>query len=630
VSVSGIAKAQQSGVVARFKARALVTALGIVYGDIGTSPLYVFRAISKIVGGHFDEMSALGSLSLIFWTLVLVVALKYALIVMRADNRGEGGILALMSLTRASWRGRNRYLIVCGLVGAALLYGDGVITPSISVLSAVEGLKIASNDFAPYVMPIATTILLLLFMIQRYGTAAVGGAFGPIMLGWFVFIATIGVVGIVRDPHVLVAADPAYALTFLVHNGGLSLAVLGAVFLCVTGAEAMYADMGHLGREPIRIAWIVIVLPALLLNYAGQTAIALGSPGGSDNPFFRLAPGWLLYPAIGLSTMATVIASQAIITGSFSLTRQAIQLGWLPGMQITQTSSKESGQIYVPFVNWLMMAGTLALTVIFASSDRLGGAYGAAVSTTMLMTTAILYRIMRVLWRWPTWAAIGIFSLFLCIDIAFFVANLTKIADGGWVPLAIGGMIFVVMTTWHAGIDAMRRRQERDVTTVAQFVRQLHEHKINRVPGRAIFLTRLRGCIPPLIADHVRQMGAFYEEAIALTVHFVPRPRVSAQSRLQVVQLSEGFWHVTVRFGFMENPDVCGALSREKSGCPLNPEGALYFSERDHVAARKRKPRLPAWRRKLFSFIYRNSVDPADRFNFPSDQFIQISRQIEI
>jgi len=625
--LSGTATA---GSGAGFKPVSLVTALGIVYGDIGTSPLYVFRAIGKIVGGRFDEMSALGSLSLIFWTLVVIVALKYALIVMRADNRGEGGILALMSLTHASWRGRNRYLIVCGLVGAALLYGDGMITPAISVLSAVEGLKVASNDFVPYVMPIAAAILLLLFVIQRYGTAAVGIAFGPIMLGWFVFIAAIGVLGIVRAPQVLVAADPAYALFFLAHNGGQSLAILGAVFLCVTGAEAMYADMGHLGRVPIRVAWIAVVLPALLLNYAGQTAIALGSPGGSDNPFFRLAPGWLLYPGIVLSTMATVIASQAIITGSFSLTRQAMQLGWLPGLHITQTSSKESRQIYVPFVNWLMMAGTLALTVIFASSDRLSGAYGAAVSTTMLMTTAILYRIMRVLWRWPAGVAVGIFSLFLCIDMAFFVANLTKIADGGWVPLLIGALIFIVMTTWHAGIDAMHRRQERDTTTIAEFVRQLHGHKINRVPGRAIFLTRLRGCVPVLIADHVRQMGAFYEEAIALTVHFIARPRVSAQRRLSVERLGEGFWHVTVRFGFIENPDVCGALNRERSKCPLDPDGALYFSERDHVAARKRKPRLPAWRRRLFSFMYRNSVQPADRFNFPSDQFIQISRQIEI
>ena len=614
----------------RLKPIAILAALGIVYGDIGTSPLYVYRAIAKITGGHFSELSALGSLSLIFWTLIIIVGLKYALLVMRADNRGEGGILALMSLTRASWRGRNRYIIAFGLIGAALLYGDGMITPAISVLSAVEGLKLVSKDFAPYAMPIAAAILLLLFIVQRFGTTAVGSAFGPLMLTWFIFIAVLGVIGIGKAPHVLIAFDPAYAASFLIHNLGSSLAILGAVFLCVTGAEAMYADMGHLGRAPIRIAWTVVVLPALLLNYAGQTAIVLADPGRSDNPFFALAPNWLLYPMVALSTIATVIASQAIITGSFSLTRQAMQLGWLPGMQIKQTSSETSGQVYVPFVNWAMMVGTLALTVGFASSDRLAGAYGAAVSTTMLMTTAILYRIMRVLWRWPRWIAIGIFSMFICVDFAFFVANLTKIVDGGWIPLLFGASIFIVMTTWRAGLDAMHRKQERDVITIRQFVRQLREHKIERIPGRAIFLTRLRGVVPPLIADHVREMGSFYEEAVALTVTFIPRPRVRSSSRINVEPLAHGFWHVTVRFGFMENPDVTLALQKEKSRCPLNPTDCIYFSERDYVVKRKQKPRLSPWRLHLFSFLYRNSIHPADLFNFPSEHFVQITRQIEI
>jgi len=614
----------------RLKPAAILTALGIVYGDIGTSPLYVYQSIAKVTGGHFDGRSALGSLSLIFWTLIIIVAIKYALVVMRADNRGEGGILALMSLTGASWRGRNRYLIVFGLVGAALLYGDGMITPAISVLSAVEGLKVASADFAPYTMPLAAAILLMLFLVERFGTAAVGRLFGPVMLAWFGFIAVLGAIGVGKAPFVLVAVNPLYAAAFLIHNAGAALAILGAVFLCVTGAEAMYADMGHIGRKPIRIAWSAVVLPALLLNYAGQTAILLTDSGSGDNPFFRLVPAWALYPAVALATVATVIASQAIITGSFSLTRQAMQLGWLPGMRIEQTSSEESGQVYVPFVNWLMMLGTLALTIGFASSDRLAGAYGAAVATTMLMTTAILYRIMRVLWRWPAWAAIGLFSLFLCVDTAFFVANLAKIAQGGWIPLLFGALIFTVMTTWHTGIDAMRRRQERDVISVAQFVRQLREHKIPRIPGRAIFLTRLRGFIPPLIADHVRQMGSLYEEAIALTVEFTARPRVRSNSRLHVEALGHGFWQVRVRFGFMETPDITKALQREKSKCPINLDDALYFSERDHVVGRKQKPHLSAWRRQLFSFLYRNSIHPADRFNFPSEHFIQISREIEI
>ena len=614
----------------RLKPIAVLAALGIVYGDIGTSPLYVYQAIAKINGGHFDADSALGSLSLIVWTLLIVVALKYAMVVMRADNRGEGGILALMSLTRVSWRGRKRYLIAFGLIGAALLYGDGMITPAISVLSAVEGLKYVSGDFAPCTMPIAATVLLALFLVQRFGTAAVGSAFGPLMLIWFAFIAVLGVAGIAKAPHVLVAIDPYYAAVFLVHHAVSSLAILGAVFLCVTGAEAMYADMGHFGRKPIRIAWSAIVLPALFLNYAGQTALLLNNPGGSDSPFFKLVPGWALYPAVALATAATVIASQAIITGSFSLTRQAMQLGWLPGMHIKQTSSEESGQIYVPFVNWLMMIGTLALTIGFASSDRLAGAYGAAVSTTMLMTTAILYRIMRVFWRWPLWAALGLFSLFICVDLVFFVANLTKIADGGWIPLLFGMAIFVVMTTWHAGIDAMHRRQERAALSIEQFVRQLRDHKIPRVPGRAIFLTRLRGFIPQLIADHVRQMGSLYEETVALTVQFTAAPRVRAKSRLHVEPFGQGFWRVTVRFGFMENPDVSRALDREKAKCPINSDDAIYFSERDYAVARKHKPRLAAWRRRLFSFLYRNSIHPADRFNFPSEHFVQISRQIEI
>jgi KUP system potassium uptake protein len=630
LSLVGAAEHSRSQNPGRLEPLRLIAALGIVYGDIGTSPLYVFQAIARINDGHFDEERALGSLSLIFWTLIIVVAVKYALVVMRADNRGEGGILALMSLSRAKWRGRNRYLIACGLIGAALLYGDGMITPAISVLSAVEGLKLASPDFARYTMPIAAVILLLLFVIQRLGTAAVGRAFGPVMLLWFLAIAILGAIGIAKAPHVIVAVDPLRAAAFLVHHGIASLGILGAVFLCTTGAEAMYADMGHLGRAPIRIAWTAIVLPALLLNYAGQTAVVLQSGDGAANPFFVLAPNWLLYPMIVLSTLATVIASQAIITGSFSLTRQAMQLGWLPGMHINQTSSEEYGQIYVPFVNWVMMLGTLALTVTFASSDRLAGAYGAAVSTTMLMTTAILYRIMRVSWRWPAWAAIGVFAGFMTVDVVFFAANLLKIAEGGWIPLVAGGAIFAVMTTWRAGIDAMHRRHERDAVTIAQFVRQLREHKIRRVPGAAIFLTRLRDEIPPLIADHIRQFGSLYEEAVALSVSFSIRPRVRPENRLHVERLGEGFWHVTVRFGFVEVPNVAKALHREKSNCPLDPDHAIYFSERDRVVARKQKPRLAAWRRRLFSFLYRNAVDPVERFSLPAENFVQITRQIEV
>ena len=629
-SVGGEVEHDRPRTLERFKPILIVTALGIVYGDLGTSPLYVFQAIGETQGGRFTPESALGSLSLIFWTLIITVSIKYCLVVMRADNRGEGGILALMSLTRASWRGRNRYLIYCGLIGAALLYGDGMITPAISVLSAIEGLKVASHAFAPYAMPIAAAVLFGLFLVQRFGTAAVGRTFGPLMTLWFICIAILGAIGISRQPHVVVAINPAYGAAFLAHNGLGSLAILGGVFLCVTGAEAMYADMGHLGRAPIRIAWAAVVLPALLLNYAGQTAAFLQNPAIGDSPFFKLAPGWMLYPLVGLATIATIIASQAIITGSFSLTRQAMQLGWLPGMQIDQTSSEQYGQIYVPFVNWLMMLGTLTLTVAFGQSERLTGAYGAAVSTTMLMTTAILYRVMRVIWRWPVARSLAVFSLFLAVDTAFFIANLTKVADGGWIPLVIGGAIFTVMTTWRAGMDAMHRIYDRDAESVAQFLRKLRDHKIERSPGKAIFLTRLREYIPPLIAGHVRQMASLPEEAIALTVRFAARPRLRPGTHVHGEKLGEGFWHLTVRFGFMEVPDLPRVLHQEKRHCPADLDGATYFSERDYVTGRKRKPRMAAWRRLLFAFLYRNSIHPADRFNLPVQKFVQISRQIEV
>ena len=607
-----------------------LTALGIVYGDIGTSPLYVFRAISKALDGSFNEQSALGSLSLIFWAITIIVTIKYCLFVMRADNRGEGGILALMSLSGARWRGRNRYLLIFGLIGAALIYGDGVITPAISVLSAMEGLDVASHQFAAYAMPLAAVILVLLFTFQRLGTAIVGKAFGPVMLMWFVTIALLGVFEIVQHPRVFVALNPTYGLAFLWQHGFVSFSILGAVYLSVTGAEAMYADMGHVGRRQIRIAWFALVVPALLLNYAGQTAVAIEPMQHGNNPFYQLAPQWGLYPLIVLATLATVIASQAIISGAFSMTRQAMQLGWLPAMHISQTSSEEVGQIYISFVNWLMMGATLALTIYFASSEKLAGAYGTAVSTTMIMTTALLYRVMRVSWHWKRPSALLVFSVLLFFDIVFFTANLTKISEGGWIPILVGASIFVVMTTWHAGLDAMHRRQHQDTVTIKNFVRKLQDREIPRLPGKAIFLTRLDGTIPPLIANHVRQMGSFYEEVAALTVHFVNRPHVEHDRRIKARRLGEGFWHLTIRFGFVEIPNVPRVLRDTKDQCPFPLDEALYFSEHDRVVRRRTSPRFAAWRRHLFSFLHRNSVYPSDRFYFPSENFVQIVRQREI
>ncbi len=499
---------------------AALAALGIVYGDLGTSPLYTLQAVVGATAGHFPPEAALGSLSLIFWALIITISVKYCLFVMRADNHGEGGILALMSMTGANWSGGGRILIVMGLFGAALIYGDGIITPAISVLSALEGLNVATDLFKPHVVSMAVAILFALFVIQSRGTAQIAKAFGPVMLLWFVVIAALGFAGISRHPAVIAAVDPRYGIALLTGHGWNGIAVLGGVFLAMTGAEAMYADMGHIGRNPIRTSWYGIVLPALLLNYAGQVALFLDDPAMDGNSFFRLAPSWSIYPLVGLATVATIIASQAIITGSFSLTRQAMQLGWFPGVRIRQTSSEEYGQIYVPFVNWTMMMLTVALTVSFGSSDRLAGAYGTAVSTTMLLTTALLYNVMRGRWRWPVGPALTASGLFLAVDFAFFAANLFKIREGGWIPLTFGTLVFIVMVSWHFGFEAMRERHIVLAERSDEFFRHLKESRIPRVPGTAIFLTRLATTIPFLIIEHVAQMRALSETVIALTVKF--------------------------------------------------------------------------------------------------------------
>jgi KUP system potassium uptake protein len=450
------------------------------------------------------------------------------------------------------------------------------------------------------------------------------------MLLWFVTIAVLGIVGIARRPNILIALDPSFGFEFLVRHGFASLAVLGAIFLALTGAEAMYADMGHVGRNPIRFAWYLVVLPALLLNYLGQTAVALDGAAHDPKLFFALAPDWALYPLIGLATVATVIASQAIITGAFSLTRQAMQLGWLPAIRVRQTSAGEYGQIYVPLVNWAMMATTLALTLAFGTSDRLAGAYGTAVATTMLLTTALLYRVMRVSWRWSAFASLATFGTFVIVDLVFFGANLLKIAEGGWVPLAIAALIFTIMSTWRTGADAMHRVQHRDSMTIDNFQRQLRDGRILRVPGCAVFLTRLRQGIPRLIADHIRQMGSLYEHVVVLTVRFSDRPRVSPNRRLSVENIGQGVWHMTVRFGFIEAPIISKVLPRSEATRQLNLDEALVFSERDRVVSRKTKPRLWRWQRALFSLLYRNSGVPSDRFGIAPKDFIQITREVEI
>jgi KUP system potassium uptake protein len=609
-----------------------LTALGIVYGDLGTSPLYTLQTVAQAVGGEFTPASALGVLSLIFWTLIITVSVKYCMLVMRADNHGAGGIIALMSLVGAnSLRRGARTLTVMGLLGASFIYGDGVITPAISVLSAVEGVNVVTDSLQPFVMPIAVLILIALFAAQRFGTEKIGRAFGPIMLLWFGVIGFLGLTGILRNPHVLVAADPVYAVEFLAHSRGVGILVLGGVFLCITGAEALYADMGHLGRGPIRRSWYCVVLPALLLSYAGQTALLIERKTISGNPFFQLAPPWAVYPLVVLATIATVIASQAIITGSFSMTRQAMQRGWLPGVNIRQTSDEAYGQIYVPAVNWMMMAATVTIAVAFGSSDRLAGAYGTAVATTMLLTTCLLYAAMRRVWRWPAALSLGVAGTFLVLDLAFFCANLLKIAEGGWLPLTLGAAVFFIMTTWRSGVDCVHESLEQPEEVAERFLSELSAGKIPRVPGTAIFLTKTTQKIAPLVIYHVQHMGSLHERVVTLTVEFDETPRVGDQQRCHAEHVAEGIWHATVRFGFMEIPDLRRALANLKHLDPsIDTDHGVYFAARDLIVRKAGRAALSHWRLPLFAFLYRNAVKVVDRFNLPPRNVVEIARKIEV
>jgi KUP system potassium uptake protein len=610
----------------------MLAALGVVFGDLGTSPLYTLQTVVQAVGGKFTPSTALGILSLIVWTLIVTISIKYCLFVMRADNRGEGGILALMSLIGANGFTRGYTLLTgMGLLGAALIYGDGVITPAISVLSALEGVNVATETLKPYVMPMAVLILIVLFASQRFGTERIGHAFGPIMLLWFIVIALLGVIAIAHHPEVLAALDPSHAVRFMVHSGGRGLLVLGGVFLCITGGEALYADMGHFGKGPIRRSWYFIALPALLLSYAGQAAYVMDKGSVTGNPFFLIAPSWSIYPLVALSTVATVIASQAIITGSFSMTRQAMQLGWLPGVTIRQTSDSVYGQIYVPVVNWLLMVATLATTIGFGSSDRLAAAYGTAVATTMLLTTLLLYKAMTDVWRWPAVAAIGAFAIFLVVDAGFFCANLLKIADGGWLPLSFAAVLFVVMVTWRSGIDAMHSELVQAPEAAERFLSRLKAGAIPRVEGTTVFLTRSVQKVSRLIVDHARFTGVLPKKAIALSVRFENTPRIAEPKCSVVEDLGTGLWLVVARFGFFEIPDLRAALNQAHGvELGIDFERARFVAARDLVVSKRHSSALRGWRTALFAFLYRNSAKIVDRFNLPPERVVEIARQIEI
>jgi KUP system potassium uptake protein len=607
-----------------------LSALGIVFGDIGTSPLYTLKTALDFLSGEATPERILGILSLLIWTLFLVTSVKYVLVAMSIDNDGEGGILALMSLLGVKLH-RRPVIIFAGLLGAALIYGDGAITPAISVLSALEGLDIAAPALKHYVVPAAVAILLALFAVQPLGTSRIGAAFGPIMAVWFVVIGALGVWGIARDPAVLVAVNPYYGLHLLATSGLKGFTVLGGIFLCVTGAEALYADMGHFGRRPIRFAWSWVVFPCLVLNYAGQSAIALRGEPIANNIFYHLCPQPLLIPLVFLATVATIIASQSIITGAFSMTRQAIQLGWLPRMRIKQTSEKGYGQIYVGVVNWLLMLVTVALTILFHKSDDLAAAYGIAVSLTMLMTSCLLFVAMREIWRWNLAASAAVAGLFMIVDAGFFAANSLKIADGGYVPLLLAAAVCAVMLVWHRGSVAVANSLEQVPVSVPDFLADLRVRGIPRVPGTAVFLTRTSSGVPPVMVWHLKHNRALHECLLVLTVVTISRPRVRADQRITVTQEGDNFWRVTANYGFIERPNVPHLLQEAHHiGCGARLDDVTYYVGHEHILHRERGAALPAWQEAFFAAMLRNASHVTDYFRLPSEQVVEIGRQISI
>jgi KUP system potassium uptake protein len=607
-----------------------LSALGVVFGDIGTSPLYTLKTVLALTGGKSDRAVILGILSLVIWTLIIVTTIKYVCLAMRFDNDGEGGILALMSLLEVKLKSRP-VVATLGLLGAALIYGDGAVTPAISVLSAVEGLNIVAPSFQPYVLASSVVILVALFFLQSQGTARIGKAFGPIMLLWFVTIALLGVWGIARHPSVLLAINPIYGLSYL-HSGGMTgFLVLGGVFLCVTGAEALYADMGQFGARPIRLAWSAMVFPSLLLNYTGQAALVLEGASTSENIFYRLCPSALLIPLVVLSTIATIIASQSIITGAFSMTRQAIHLGWFPRLKVTQTSAEGYGQIYVGAVNWTLMIVTCGLALAFRKSDNLAAAYGIAVSATMLATSALLFIAMRELWGWSFLRAGGVAGVFIILDISFFAANSAKIASGGYVPLLLAAMAYAIMLVWHCGAKAVSARLQEWIVPIGPFMEDLSRRHIPRVPGTAVYLTRTRQDVPPVMVWNLKHNRALHQCLFVLTVDTESVPWINDAGRLTMAEAAPQFWRASARYGFMERPDIPALLRQaHECGCGLDPSDITYYVGHETVLSREDGKGLPKWIAACFAMMQRNSVHLSDYFRLPSDALVEIGRQIPI
>jgi KUP system potassium uptake protein len=616
-----------------------LTALGVVYGDIGTSPLYALKEC--FFGTHAvapTHENVLGVLSLIIYSLLLVISVKYIAIVMRADNQGEGGVLALTALIPgragasavvARLAVGRPILIALGIFGTALLYGDGMITPAISVLGAIEGLEVVTPLFSPYVVPTTVVILVALFMIQKYGTHRVGGLFGPIMVIWFATLAVLGVAWIVRAPTVLGAFDPRHALAFFADNGFAGFVVLGAVFLVVTGGEALYADMGHFGRQPIRLAWFALVLPALVLNYLGQGALLL-LDARTEHPFFMLAPSWALVPLVVLSTAAAVIASQALISGSFSITRQAIQLGLVPRLDVEHTSAREMGQIYIPQVNWALMVATLVMVVGFGSSSAIASAYGIAVTLTMIITVMLLFVVATERWGWSKPLSLALAAVFLTIDLAFFGANALKIMQGGWVTLAVALLLFTMMTTWKTGRRLVGERLAARAVPLDIFLATVRTTRPIRVPGTAVFMTAQPQGTPPALAHNLRYNKILHAHVIVLTVTTAQRPHVADDERASVEALGEGLYNVRLQYGFMDDPDVPAALREARQAAlPLDIEDVTYFLGRETIIV-TRRPGMAIWRERLFVLMARNAVRATAFFRLPPERVVELGVQVEM
>jgi KUP system potassium uptake protein len=611
----------------------LLSVLGVVYGDIGTSPLYAFKAsLQFFSNAAITPTEVLGILSLIFWSLVLIVTVKYVTLIMHADNRGEGGILALMALAQrvSVGTGVRKTLTLVGIAGACLFFGDGLITPAISVLSAVEGLEVTAPELQQYVLPISVVIIILLFSMQWRGTYSVGRIFGPVMAAWFLIIGVLGVKEIVFHPYVLLAISPSFAVELCIQYKGLAFVVLGAVVLCVTGAEALYADMGHFGPQPIRRTWTWFVLPCLVLNYFGQGALTLSDPSAEVNPFFLLSPHWMRLPLVILATVATVIASQAVISGAYSMTRQCMQLGFLPRMTVRHTSTTEEGQIYVPQVNTMLAIGVLILVLAFKTSDNLAAAYGIAVTGTFLCTCVLAMVVFRRQFNWSRAAAVSVFGGFFLIDLVFFSANTLKILEGGWVPLVLGIALTALMTSWKRGRDLLLARWRQDSLPLAPFLARLPQSRTVRVPGMAIFLTGNPDYVPTSLLHNLKHNKVLHERVLFVTVQNVDEPEVASDLRMEIAELAPGIHRVIIRYGFMESPNIPRELEGlNQLGVAFDVMQASYFLGRE-VLVPATVPKMPWWRHALFLVMARNAVPATEFFRIPSDRVVELGVRVAI